>query len=75
MRIERLDDGALRFVKPSGNHIDSVLPGCTQPMGNWQCLPVGAETFRYRGDRMDLGLAVDVLVQLAKRVPAGTRVT
>ncbi len=65
IRIERLDDGALRFVKPNGSAIDSVLPRHSQPSGNWRCLPVATEESRYRGDRMDLGLAVDVLVQLA----------
>ncbi len=75
IRIEKLDDGALRFVKPDGMAIDSVLPGYTQPFGDWRCLPAGTEVSCYRGDRMDLGLAVDVLIQQSKRakhVPAGT---
>jgi hypothetical protein len=73
--IEKLDDGALRFVKRNGEAIDSVLPGCTQPLGDWRCLPAATEVSCYRGDRMDLGLAVDVLIQQTKRakdVPAGT---
>ena len=41
IRIEILDDGALRFVKPNGNAIDSVAPGYTQPLGDWRQLPAG----------------------------------
>jgi len=38
IRIVILDDGALRFIKPDGKSIDSVLPGCTQPLGErWPC--------------------------------------
>jgi hypothetical protein len=75
IRIEKLDDGALRFVKRNGVAIDSVAPGCTQPLGDWRQIPVATETWRYRGDRMDLGMAVDVLIQQSRRakdVPAGT---
>ena len=73
-RIEILDDGALRFVKPNGSSVDSVAPGCTQPLGDWRQLPVGTEMSRWKGERMDLDLAVDVMIQLARRasdVPAG----
>ena len=35
IRIERLDDGALRFVKPNGAAVDRVAPGFTQPLGDW----------------------------------------
>ena len=73
--IEMLDDGALRFVKPNGDAIDSVLPGCTQPFGDWRRLPVPTQLARYTGDEMDLDLAVDVLIQKTRRarnVPAGT---
>jgi hypothetical protein len=75
IRIEKLDDGALRFVKRNGEAIDNVLPGYTQPLGDWRCLPAGTEVSCYRGDRMDLGMAVDVLIQQTKRAkdaPAGT---
>jgi len=76
IRIEKLDDGALRFVKPSGVAVDSVAPGCTQPLGDWKQLPAATEALAlYRGDRMDLGLAIDVLLQQSrqgKNVPAGT---
>ena len=75
IRIEILDDGALRFVKPNGVAIDSVLPGCTQPPGDSKRLPAGTMVNGWRGERMDYGLAVEVLLQQAKRaknVPAGT---
>jgi hypothetical protein len=75
IRIEVLDDGALRFVKANGVAIDSVLPGYTQPLGDWTKLPEGTQVNRWRGERMDCGLGVEVLLQQAKRgkdVPAGT---
>src|SRR5688572_17120264 len=78
IRIERLDDGTLRFVKANGKAIDSVAPGCTQPLGDWQQLPRGTATFRYRGDRINYSLGVEVLMQQSRRakdVPAGTSVT
>jgi hypothetical protein len=74
-RVEILDDGALRFVKPDGAAIDSVAPGFTQPLGDWTKLPVGSTPSKWRGERMDYGLAVDVMLQKAARakdVPAGT---
>jgi hypothetical protein len=75
IRIEILDDGALRFVKANGAAVDSVAPGYTQPLGDWRQLPAGTEAAHWKGDRMDYGLAVEVLLQQSKRgknVPAGT---
>jgi hypothetical protein len=75
IRIEILDDGALRFRKPNGNAVDSVAPGFTQPLGDWTQLPAGTLVNRRRGERMDCGLGVEVLLQQARRaknVPAGT---
>ncbi len=76
IRIEVLDDGALRFVKSNGVAIDSVAPGYTQPLGDSRQLPAATAGLAcWRGDRMNLGLAVDVLLQQARRakdVPAGT---
>jgi hypothetical protein len=76
-RIEILDDGALRFVKPNGEAVDSVLPGCSQPVGDLKQLTDGPrpELAKWRGEKMDYGLAVEVLLQQSKRtkdVPAGT---
>ena len=73
--IEVLDDGALRFVKADGKSIHSVTPVFTQPQSDWQCLPASTAQFIYKGDEMDCGLAVDILMQQATRardVPAGT---
>jgi hypothetical protein len=70
-----LDDGALRFVARFGDPVDHVLPGCTQPPGDRNQLPIGKFVDCWRGDRMDLGLAVDVMIQesgKARDVPAGT---
>jgi len=76
IRIQKLDDGAFRFVKPNGKSVDSVAPGSMLPLGDWTQIPTATEALaRYRGDRMDYGLAVDVLMQQASRaknVPAGT---
>jgi len=75
IRIVTLDDGALRFAKEGGEPVDSVLPGCTQPLGDWRELPNGQMVNRWRGEKMDLGTAVDLLIQFANRrkdVPAGT---
>jgi hypothetical protein len=75
IRIEILDDGALRFRKPNGGAIDSVAPGFTQPLGDWTQLPAGTLVNGWAGERMDYGLGVEVLLQQARRgknVPAGT---
>jgi hypothetical protein len=55
--------------------VDSVAPGYTRPLGDWKQLPPGKLVNRWRGERMDLELGIEVLVQKAKRaqnVPAGT---
>jgi hypothetical protein len=77
IRIEILDDGALRFVKPNGRSVDSVAPGYTQPLGDWRELTAGprGKQPQWKGERMNLDLAVDVMMQRAaraKNVPAGT---
>jgi hypothetical protein len=73
--IVRLDDSALRFVKANGVAVDSVAPGFTQPRGDWREMPEGTLVNRWRGERMDLALAVDGMIYRARRakdVPAGT---
>jgi hypothetical protein len=75
IRIEILDDGALRFRKPNGASVDSVAPGFTQPLGDWTQLPAGTLVNKWAGERMDYGLGIEVLLQQARRgknVPAGT---
>lgn len=73
--VQVLDDGALRFVRPDGDVVDRVLPGCSQPDGDLEQMPMATGQWAYRGDRLDLGLAVDLLFQCDRRaadVPAGT---
>ena len=53
IRIEILDDGALRFVKPNGAAVDSVAPGYTQPLGDWKRLPAGSARREPLGRRTD----------------------
>jgi len=63
--VEVLDDGALRFVRPDASGRS----------GDWRQLPQATGQWRYRGDRMDLPLAVDVMIQTSRKrrdVPAGT---
>ena len=67
IRIEILDDGALRFVKPNGTAVDSIAPEYTQPPGDWKQLPAGTLVNRWRGERMDYDLGVEVLFQQARR--------
>jgi hypothetical protein len=61
LRIERLDDGAWRFVSANGESWVSSAPGHTQPMD-----PHTART-HWRGESMDYGLAVDVLLGKERR--------
>jgi hypothetical protein len=73
--VRILDDGALRFVRPDGEPVDRVAPGCSQPPGDVAGLPKGQFVDTWRGDRMDLDLALDVMTQRSRKgrdVPAGT---
>jgi hypothetical protein len=83
VRIEVLDDGALRFTRADGRSFDSVAPNHTQPLGDWKRVPaihqergihINATTAitRWTGERIDYGLAMDVLLQNARRVSAET---
>ena len=75
IKIELLDDGALRFVKKNGDSVDSVAPGYTQPPGNAEEVPAGTFKDCWHGEKMDLDLAVDLMFQREKRardIPAGT---
>jgi hypothetical protein len=84
VRIAVLDDGALRFVRLDG--VDVGGAGYMQPPGSWSelrsrhegaDLQIDADTTvpRWCGERLDYGLAVEMLMQLAPAsggVPAGT---
>ncbi|MEQ1580977.1 MAG: DUF222 domain-containing protein [Steroidobacteraceae bacterium] len=75
--IERLHDGAVRFVRPEGQCFESRPPVCS---GDWTSIRAphvhsGTATSRWAGERMDYGLAVQVLLQQESRVPAVLRST
>ena len=75
MKVQILNDGALRFIRADGDDIDNIAPGCSQPPGDPSQVPKGSPPSAWKGDRMDYGLAIDVLLQKskgAKSVPAGT---
>jgi hypothetical protein len=75
--IERLDDGALRFVKSNGRPVDEVAPGFSQPPGDWKQLPAGTLVNKWRGEKMDYNTALNSLIYKsarAKDVPAGTSI-
>jgi hypothetical protein len=70
--VRILDDGALRFVRPDG---EPVGRDCAQPTSRWEDMPLTTGEWKYRGDRMDLSTAVDLLIHRegkARDVPAGT---
>jgi hypothetical protein len=76
--IQRLDDGAWRFVKRSGEVLHCCAPGYSRPLGDWMQLPAAHATCgihitadtsvtRWRGERMDNGLAIDLLLANVER--------
>jgi Domain of unknown function (DUF222)/HNH endonuclease len=76
--LQTLDDGALRFLKPNGESFDSVAPDHTRPLLGWKQLSAthrqqgihineGTAGALWRGESMDYGLAIEVLLQHAKR--------
>lgn len=80
--IQVLDDGVFRFLNPRGKMFDSPALQVT----DWaelvathaeRLIAINPQTAvtRWTGEALDLGLAVEVLVQRARRaknVPAGT---
>jgi hypothetical protein len=83
IQIQILDDGAFRFIKPNGESFDSVLAG---HIGDWTQLPkqhreqgivIDKKTAdnRWRGEKMDCGLAVGVLLLREKRARGVTAET
>lgn len=74
--VERLDDGALRFLRPDGETVERVDPEVSRTPGDWRQMPTAAGRWEYCGDRLDLDLAVDLLIQRSRKgrdVPAGTQ--
>jgi hypothetical protein len=84
IRVEALDDGAFRCVRPDGRAFDSVVPGGTRHF-DWARLPqlhreggirITRDTAvtRWRGERMDYSIATEILLSKARKpggVPAG----
>jgi hypothetical protein len=82
--VERLDDGAWRFTRANGpftDTFDSVAPGHSAVLGDWRQLVAAHDAAgtridrstaatRWRGETMDYGQAMMVLVQRAEM--AGT---
>jgi hypothetical protein len=85
--VQFFDNGALRFLKPNGESFDSIAPDHTRPLSDWHQLQNDhtqqgiwidpkIATARWRGETMDYGLGVDVLLQhsrRARRVSAETQ--
>jgi hypothetical protein len=80
--VQALDDGAFRFVRPNGRAFDSSAPGSAS---DWTQLllqhrdsdiHIGPDTAatRCRGERMDYGLAVEVLLLKSLRARGGGRI-
>ena len=76
--VQRLDDGAWRFTRQNGESLDSCAPGCTTPLCDWTQLAaahremgiaIDADTAatRWRGEKMDHGIAIDALRRRAAR--------
>lgn len=79
LRIERLDDGAWRFIRRCGDALESCAPGHSRPLADWtqlvaaheaQGLRIDANTAatHWRGERMDYGMAIDSLLFRARNV-------
>ena len=82
--VERLDDGAWRFSRKVADWVetfDSVAPGHSRVLGDWRQLAAAhaiqgiridrsTAATRWRGETIDYGQAIDVLVQRAEA--AGT---
>jgi Domain of unknown function (DUF222)/HNH endonuclease len=66
--VEILDDGAFRFMNQKNEPVDHVQPGCTQPPGDVTQLPKGKFVDCWRGERMDLDLAVNLMFQRERAV-------
>ena len=79
--VQVLDDGAVRFVTPTGRSFDSTLPDHTQPLGDWHQLVATHEEQGLHIDRhtaaarlqwggYDHGIAVDCVLRRWRGRPA-----
>ncbi|HEY0681784.1 MAG TPA: DUF222 domain-containing protein [Steroidobacter sp.] len=73
-----LDDGAIRFVTPTGKSFDSTLQNHTQPLGDWQQLVATHEeqglhidrhtaATRWDGETYDHAWAIEALLHRLRR--------
>jgi hypothetical protein len=71
--VQVLDDGALRFVRPDGQFLDSVAPDHTQPLTHWTevaeqnrrndlRIDKATAVTRWCGETMDYSLGVESLL-------------
>ena len=73
--VQTLDDGAFRFVKPDGETFESPAPDPTDwselVAANTATITPATAVTRWTGERLDLGLAIECLLQQReKRVSA-----
>jgi hypothetical protein len=84
LKVERCHDGAWRFIKPDGESIESCSPGHSLPLTDWTALTklnvglglnIDARTAvtRWRGERMDSGLAIESLLYRTRKAREASR--
>ncbi len=76
VNVQVLDDGAFRFVRPDGRAFEGPAPSRGEPFDGTElrrCHPGGdthinrnTAVTRWRGERMDYGLAIEVLLAQAR---------
>lgn len=73
LRMERCNDGAWRFFRPTGEHIDSRAPGRGLPLTQWRAAPDSNDArgvaidertgaTNWRGEEFDCSIAVDAML-------------
>ena len=82
VNVQVLDDGAFRFVRPDGRAFEGPAPARGEPFDGTELrrrqerdLPINRHTAvtRWRGERMDYGLAIDVLLARARGAQVRSR--
>jgi hypothetical protein len=84
LRIERCNDGAWRFFRPSGDVITAPAPGRGLPLTHWMATPaanaasgvdIDARTgaTNWRGEQFDCSIAVDSMLFRRRAVLNGER--
>ena len=65
--IQILDDGALRFLRRNGQPLDGITPVRPKPFANRTRIDAQTAVTKWRGEKMNYDLGVEVLLQHAKR--------